>query len=908
MSDPSKQFPEFAAICHLKEATSILADLETSITLGLSPSAIQQNQIKYGKNILDESQPRSGLIVLLGYFWSIPVALLTLAAILSVATGSKVDALVIMGVVIINAVLGYVTESKSERIILSLKNLVSPSALVIRDGQKNEIDAEAVVVGDILILKPGSLVAADARLVEINHLRIDESALTGESVPVLKTNQTLLDRDIPLAERSNMVYRGTLVTGGQGLGVVVATGQHTEMGRVQALVGKTAVPQTPLSRQLDRAGGQLVLLSSAVCILVLGLGIVRGYDFLEMLKTSIALAVAAVPEGLPTIATITLALGINKMRQKRVLVRRLDAIEALGSVQTICLDKTGTLTANEMSVIEIQTPNHKIEVEDEGFVYGEQPFELNQDLNHSAELLQLVKVAVLCNESKVNHNREGALVIEGSPTEKALMQMAIAAGLDIATVQTLYPLLEINHRADDQNYMATVHQFDQSQKLIAVKGNPSEVLQLCRYQFQDNHLVTLTETAKKAIATANQEMTNKALRVLGTAYAEINTKEEITHNNLIWLGLIGITNPIRHGVKELIADFHRAGIDTVMITGDQANTASAIAKQLNLSQGEKLEILDSTHLNNSELLTTNSPHSRASQEDGTSELFQTNVFARISPADKLEIVRAFQAAGKVVAMTGDGINDAPALKAAEVGIAMGKTGTDVAREVADIILEDDHLETAIAAVSQGRTIYNNIKKALHFLLSTNLSEIMVMVLANLLGIGQPLNAIQLLWLNLVTDIFPGLALGLEAPEPDVLNIPPRSPDAAIINTADFKRLGFEAGVISLFTLTAYAYALANYGIGDRASTIAFMSLVTAQLLHSLSCRSSQPFWQIKLQPNYYLTLAVGISLGLQFICLVVPSLGSLLKVTAIAWLDAVVIAISALLPLIINEASKKDTP
>ena len=885
MSDSSKQFPEFAPICHLKEATSILADLDTSITSGLSPLAIQQNQIKYGKNILEETPPRSGLVVLLGYFWSIPVALLTLAAILSVTTGSKVDALVIMGVVVINAILGYVTESKSERIILSLKNLVSPSALVIRDGHKQEIDAEAVVVGDILILKPGSLVAADARLVEINHLRIDESALTGESVPVLKTTQTLLDRDIPLAERSNMVYRGTLVTGGQGIGVVIGIGQHTEMGRVQALVGETAIPQTPLSRQLDHAGGKLVLLSSAVCILVLGLGIVRGYDFLEMLKTSIALAVAAVPEGLPTVATITLALGINKMRQKRVLVRRLDAIEALGSVQTICLDKTGTLTANEMSVVEIQTPNHKIEVEDEGFVYGEHPFELNQDLNHSAELLQLVKVAVLCNESKVTQNNEGALVIEGSPTEKALMQMAIPGGLDIATIRTLYPLLEINHRADGQNYMTTVHQLDQSQKLIAVKGNPSEVLQLCGYQFQDNHPVTLTETAKKAIATANQEMTNKALRVLGTAYAEINAQEEMTPNNLIWLGLIGITNPIRHGVKELIADFHRAGIDTVMITGDQANTALAIAKQLNLSQGEKLEILDSTDLNNSTV--------------------RTNVFARISPADKLGIVRAFQATGKVVAMTGDGINDAPALKAAEVGVAMGKTGTDIAREVADIILEDDNLETAIAAVSQGRTIYNNIKKALHFLLSTNLSEIMVMVLANLLGIGQPLNAIQLLWLNLVTDIFPGLALGLEAPEPNVLNVPPRSPDAAIINTADFKRLGFEAGVISLCTLTAYAYALANYGIGDRASTIAFMSLVTAQLLHSLSCRSRQPFWQVKLQPNYYLTLAVGVSLSLQALCLVVTSLGNLLDLTAIAWLDDIVIAISALLPLIINEVSKK---
>ncbi|MBE9048126.1 cation-transporting P-type ATPase, partial [Pleurocapsales cyanobacterium LEGE 10410] len=654
---------------------------------------------------------------------------------------------------------------------------------------------------------------------------------------------------------------------GKGLGVVVATGQHTEMGQIQALVGQTTVPQTPLSKQLDRAGGQLVLLSSAVCLLVFGLGVVRGYELLEMLKTSIALAVAAVPEGLPTVATITLALGINTMRQKRVLVRRLDAIEALGSVQTICLDKTGTLTANEMSVVEIQTPNSQIELKERQF-----------SASYSQELLQLLKVAVLCNESQVEHHSDGELTIAGSPTEKALIQMAIAAGLDIATLQTLYPLLAINHRADGQNYMATVHQFEYSQKLIAVKGNPLEVLQMCRYQLKDNCPVPLTATAKEAIATANQAMTSNALRVLGTAYAEVDAAAEITLDNLTWLGLIGITNPIREGVTELIADFHRAGIDTVMVTGDQVNTAQAIARQLNLSS--ESGVLDNL------------------------EPSKIKVFARISPANKLEIVRAFQQAGKVVAMTGDGINDAPALKAAEVGIAMGKTGTDVAREVADIILEDDNLETAIAAVSQGRTIYNNIKKALHFLLSTNLSEIMVMVLANLLGIGQPLNAIQLLWLNLVTDIFPGLALGLEAPEPNVLNVPPRPTNAAIIDRADFKRLGFEAGTISLFTLAAYGYALANYGIGDRASTIAFMSLVTGQLLHALSCRSKLPFWQVKLQPNHYLRLALGISLSLQCSCLIVPSFGGLLGVTTISWLDLVVVGISALLPLIINEVTK----
>ena len=870
----SQLSPEFAATCHLREAELILAELRTSVSSGLSASTVKQNLATYGENILSEAKSRSGLVIFLSYFWSIPVALLGLAAILSVATGSKVDALVIIGVVVINAILGYATESQSEKIILSLKNLVNHSAWVIREGKLTEIESQAIVVGDILIFKPGSYIPADARLIESDRLSIDESALTGESVPVIKTCQTLKNSDISLAERTNMVYRGTFVTGGQGVGVAIATGQRTEMGRIQALVGETASPQTPLERQLDRAGGQLVLLSSAVCILVLGLGIVRGYGFLEMLKTSIALAVAAVPEGLPTVATITLALGITKMRQKRVLIRHLDAIEALGSVQTICLDKTGTLTENEMSVVEIDTPTKSITVTEGQLSVAKQEF----STDGNEEQVQLMRIVTLCNECRVQLDDDGDYLIEGSPTEKALIEIAITAGLNLAALQAQYPLIEINHRADGQNYLATVHQIDEEHNLLAVKGNPIEVLAFCQTQFCNGKPVPLTEADQKATAITNQRMTSKALRVLGVAYAEIDSTQEISLSNLIWLGLIGMTNPIRPGVKQLIANFHRAGIDTVMITGDQETTALAIAQELNLSQQE-----------NSELQIPNSEF----------------VFARISPADKLKIVRSFQAEGKVVAMTGDGINDAPALKAAEVGIAMGKTGTDVAREVADIILEDDNLATAIAAVSQGRTIYNNIKKALHFLLSTNLSEIMVMLLANLLGIGQPLDAIQLLWLNLVTDIFPGLALGLEAPEPNVLTVPPRPPEAAIIDSVEFKRLGFEAGIISLCTLGAYGYSLVNYGIGDRSSTIAFMSLVTGQLLHALSCRSRLPVWQVKLQPNYYLTIALVISLGLQFIGLIIPELGSLLKVTAIDGLDIVVIAISALLPLMINEVTKK---
>ncbi len=878
-----QQSQEFAVPFHRQEAESILAELKTSVTSGLSSQAAEENLAKYGANILAEAQPRSGLVIFLGYFWSIPVALLTLAAILSIATDSIVDAAVIMGVVVINAVLGYITESRSERIILSLKNLVNPAAWVIRDGEVTKINSTAIVVGDILILKPGTYVAADARIITCDRLSVDESALTGESTPVLKNPQTLSESDIPLAERHNMVYRGTFVTGGQGLGVVVGTGQQTEMGQIQALVTETTSPSTPLEKQLDRAGGQLVLLSSAVCIVVLALGIVRGYGFLEMLQTSIALAVAAVPEGLPTVATITLALGIYTMRQKKVLVRRLDAIEALGSVQTICLDKTGTLTANEMSVAEIHTPTTNITVREAEF-----------SPDNEAQW-QLLRIIALCNQCQVEQREDKDYIIDGSPTEKALIEVALAAKLNVAALQAQYPPITTNHRADGHNYMITVHQIDAGHNLVAVKGNPSEVLAMCTSQFSPGKPLPLTPAAREAIAASNQSMTAKALRVLGVAYAEIEAKQADFTNNLRWLGLIGIANPIRPGVKELIADFHRAGIDTVMVTGDQTNTARAIAEQLHLSQNRELKVVDSCALKplttNHHLLTTN----------------PINVFARISPADKLKIVRALQTTDKVVAMTGDGINDAPALKAAEVGIAMGKSGTDVAREVADIILEDDNLATAIAAVSQGRTIYSNIKKALHFLLATNLSEILVMFLANLWGIGQPLNAIQLLWLNLVTDIFPGLALGLEAPEPDVLDVPPRSPTAAIIDLAEFKRLGFEAGTIAVCTLGAYGYSLINYGIGDRASTIAFMSLVVGQLLHTLSCRTQQPFWRVKLQPNHYLTLALAISLSLQFICLIIPSMGSLLKVTAIGRLDTIIIAVSALLPLIINELTKSSS-
>ncbi|NJR16909.1 MAG: cation-translocating P-type ATPase [Calothrix sp. CSU_2_0] len=882
---------------HLLEADAVVGCLNSSKTLGLSDESALEKLNKHGQNLLPESVSRSQLRVLTEQFQSLPVALLTGAAVLSGVAGGWIDALVIMGVVGINAAIGYFTESQSEKIIRSLKKCDRPLTFVLRNGQTTEINTENIVPGDILVLKPGSYIAADARLVQADNLSVDESALTGESIPVTKITQPLSGEDVSLADRINMVYKGTLVTGGQGMAVVTGTGKFTELGHIQQLVGSASATDTPLAKQLDKVGSQLVLLSGGICGIVFLIGLLRGYPWLVMLTTSISLAVAAVPEGLPTVATTTLALGIRDMRKHQVLVRSLNAVEALGSVQKICLDKTGTITENRMSVVEIHCDSQVIRV-------GNGEFRnINQTINpyNSDGLLQMLHVSVLCNESEVMQGSNGEYIVNGSATENALIDMAIATGVDVIGLRKNHPLKGINQRSENRNIMSTLHDTCDRHTLVAVKGRPTEVLQLCNCWMQVGEIVPLTEEDKLAIELENERMAGQALRVLAVAYTRISDAdmtENLANNpeqNLIWLGLIGMTDPIRTGVKDLIGQFHQAGIDTVMITGDQTPTAFAIAKELELANHHQLKILDSTDL------------SSINPEAKTALFDKVNVFARISPANKLQIVQALQSAGRVVAMTGDGINDAPALKAAQVGVAMGSGGTDAAREVADIIIADDNLETMIIAVSRGRTIYNNIRKSVHFLLSTNLSEIIVMLAATTAGMGQPLNAIQLLWLNLVTDIFPGLALALEPTEPDVLTKPPRNPDEPIIKKSDFGSIFFESGSISLSSLAAYGYGIRKYGMGPQASTIAFMSLTVGQLLYALSCRSptSTVFDVDKLPQNQYLNIAIFGSIGLQLLCLGVPGMRILLSLSPINLTDGLVITSSAFLPLIVNETRKK---
>jgi Ca2+-transporting ATPase len=877
---------------HLMEAESALAALGASRVSGLPSEVAAANLRKYGLNILPESVSRSRLDIFFGQFRSLPVVLLLAAAGLSVLTGGLADSLVIMAVVALNAAIGYKTESQAEETISSLKRLVRPSAWVLRSGALQEVPAEQVALGDILVLRPGTYVAADARLIEASHLSVDESVLTGESLPVVKTSRPLAGPDISLPDRVNMVYTGTLITGGQGLAVAVATAKFTEVGRLQILVGEAAPPETPMERRLRKIGNQLVAVSSGLCGVVFGIGLLRGYGPLQMLKTSVALAVAAVPEGLPTVATTTLALGVQSMRRHHVLVRQLDAVATLGAVQTLCLDKTGTITLNRMSVVRIHTGMRSVFVSEGEFSNAGgrlNPFT-------SDDLLRLIHVSVLCSETEVEQS-EGKYVLRGSATENAIVHMAIEAGVDIGELERKYPLLKIAHRSESRNFMSTLRWYPEGQRLVALKGSPPEVLAMCSWLVREGRRVPLTDEDRFDIESANERMAADALRVLGVAYSVQGAEADLegTQDGFIWLGLLGMADPVRKGVRELMAGFHRAGIDTVMITGDQSPTAYAIGKELNLSDGAPLEILDSTHL------------ARVDPELMRGLSQAVHVFARVSPAHKLQIVQALQGAGKVVAMTGDGINDGPALKAADIGIAMGRSGTDVARDVADVVLEEDNLETMLVAVSDSRTIYNNIRKSVHFLLATNLSEIMVMFSALAMGIGSPLSAMQLLWINIMSDVWPGLALAFEPPEPDVLSRPPRDPAEPIVRASDLKRVGVEAATISAATLGAYGYGAARYGIGPKAGTMAFQSLTTAQLLHALSCRSEKIsiFDKDGLPPNRYLSVALGCSLILQMLSMLVPGLRKLLGLTPLNRFDGMVVGGSALLPLIVNEKTKK---
>ncbi len=871
---------------HAFPADRVVSSLGVDPDRGLALGEVQRRLVQFGRNQFSQAEPRSDLRIFLGQFNSLPVGLLGIAAAIAVATGGPIDAAVIGSVVLINAVIGFYTERQAERTIAALARLGPRYAEVLRDGARQRIGIEVIAPGDIVLLGPGSYVPADARLLAARRLSIDESALTGESAPVGKTAQIVVPAETPLGDRRNMVHMGTVVTGGDGVALVTTTGTRTEIGRIQAMVDAAESPETPMERQLHRLGTQLGLLSAGVCAAVFGVGVLRGVSLLEMLKSAVSLAVAAIPEGLPAVATTTLALGVREMQRRKVAVRELAAVETLGAVRVICLDKTGTLTRNRMTLVALHLDLEHLRVEDGRFLADTGRVDPLQRLC----LWRLLEIVSLCSEVEIGPNG----TFTGTPTELALVEAAHAAAVDVATLRRHRPRLELRARAEGRPLMSTLHDAGARGRLVAVKGSPAEILQRCTEWCRDGRVEPLDDAIREAILRGNERMAGDALRVLGVAYAEGDAERDADAHGLVWLGLAGLTDPLRPGMPGLIRQFHGAGIETVMITGDQSATAYAIGRELGLSNGQPLQILDSLALEKVD------PTLLA----GLGRTVQ--VFARVSPAHKLRIVQALQRAGNVVAMTGDGINDGPALKAADIGVAMGAAGSEVARQVADVVVEDDNLHTLVEAVAQGRAIYANIRKSIHYMLSTNSAEIEVMFASLVLGLGQPLNPMQLLWINLITDIFPGLALSLEPADPDLMHRPPRDPAEPVVRREDLGRMALESGVISLGALAAYGFGLARYGQGVQAGTLAFNTLTLAQLLHSLSCRSETPvlFGTHRLPANDYLDLALGGSLALQAVAMALPPLRALLGTAVPGLADLAVIGAGAVLPLLVNEASK----
>ena len=768
---------------------------------------------------------------------------------------------------------------------------------------------KAVVPGDLIELLPGTVVPADARVLSARDLRVGEAMLTGESLPVAKWAEPV-GRATPLADRASMVFRGTAVTGGSGTAVVVATGGRTEMGRIQRLVGDAGRPLTPMQRQLDHLGRQLVWASLAACAAVMSVGTLRGIALFQVVRSGISLAVAAIPEGLPMVATTTLALGIEDMRKRGVLVRRLDAVESLASVGVVCFDKTGTLTLNQMRVTEVGSGGRRFRTGPDGALLDAdgQPMGLGGDSPDPNEpLAWLLRVGVLCSDAGLEE-QDGALVPTGSATEGALVRLAMDAGLDVAALREAHPRLAVRHRTDDYRFMATAHRTASGASpggddaLVAVKGSPAEVLELCAWDLCCGTRKPLTAQRRAAILRANNAMAADALRVLGFAFGEtsepamLDGDDAVPVAGLTWVGLAGMADPVRPGMAALMRTLHGAGLRTVMMTGDQVPTARAVARQLGLAGDGAVEVFDVADIE------------RLSGRELAAVARRAHVFARVSPAQKLLLVRALQAAGERVAMTGDGINDSPALKAADVGVAMGGTASsEAAREVADVVLQTDDLATLAVAVERGRTTYVNVRKSIRYMLATNLSEVVVVLGATLAGFAEPLTAMQLLWINLVGDILPGLGLAFEPPEPGVMQRAPNATDGEIIERRELSRLGVQGGTIAAGSLAALGWGTLRHGAGPEARTMAFGSLVTAQLLHALTARSDER-GPGALPPNRPLTGLLLASVALQAVGLLVPGVRGVLGVVPLGPLDLAMTAAAGVLPYAANEALKTARP
>ena len=839
----------------LKEE-DVLHKLNTNEKNGLKEEDVKKLQKEEGKNKLQDSKKESIFIKFIKQFNDFMIIILIIASIIS-AIVSKVqgendyiDSIIIILIVILNAIMGVVQEQKAEKSIEALKKLTPQKAKVIRNGKKTEINAEDLVKGDIIILETGNYIPADCRLLETYNFQVEESSLTGENIPSEKNANILCNKNSALGDMKNMAFMASIVVNGHAKAVVTETGMNTTVGKIAKMMITNKAPETPIQKKLSQVGKILGIVCLAICMLIFLIGLIKKIEPIEMFMTSVGLAVAAIPEGLPAIVTIVLSIGVTKMAKKNSIIRKLPAVETLGSSNVICSDKTGTLTQNKMKVKEIKSNNKDLTIQ-----YG-----------------------ALCTDCEILDNK-----VIGEPTEKAIVEKALEMGKNKKDIEKQMPRINEIPFNSNRKMMTTIHQKG-NKYIVITKGAPDILLERC------------IDKDKIMYKRQNSEMTNKALRVMGVAYKELTTlpskiNSDTLENNLKFLGLIGMIDPPREGVREAVETCKKAGIKTVMITGDHIETAKAIARDLNI-----LTIKDKA--------ITGQELDKIPQKELEKNIKEYSVFARVTPEHKVRIVKAWQHTGAVVAMTGDGVNDSPALKNADIGIAMGKNGTDVAKNASDMILTDDNFVTIVEAVKQGRNIYDNIKKAIHFLIATNIGEIVTIFMGLVLGMKSPLLAIQLLWVNLVTDSLPAIALGLEPAEKDIMKRKPINSKKSIFADGLWNKIIIEGIMIGMFTLVSFSIGNKYYGL-EIGRTMAFITIGLLELIHSFNIKSEESIFNMGILENKYLIGSFILGVIIQTIVVIIEPLADIFKLSQLNITQWIITILISILPIPIMELQKK---
>jgi Ca2+-transporting ATPase len=862
--------------------------LEVDLAQGLLGSEAQKRIQQYGPNRLEGGKGKSLLQMALEQLKDFLVVILVIAAVISIFLGESLEGIVILSIVVLNTILGVYQENKASNALKALKEMASPHAKVLRDGRVAEIASHEVVPGDVVMLEAGDYIPADLRLAESVNLKIDEAALTGESVPVEKDAAALVSDDQSLGDRINCAYMGTIITYGRGKGIITQTGMKTQMGSIAGILGESQDETTPLQKKLDSLGKLLGIVCLGICGIIFLLGLLRGMELFDIFMTSVSLAVAAIPEGLTVVVTVILAMGMQRMVKCNAIIKRLSAVETLGSTTVICSDKTGTLTQNKMTIQRLYDGWQMYSVSGTGYSPTGDIVDASGSVQH--DMRRFLECILLCNDAAYDPEKEAII---GDPTEGAMVVLAHKAGMEKAEWDEKHPRLQEIPFDSARKLMSTFHQIG-GQTVMYVKGAPDVLMSRCTAIEQDGKAQPMTDEKRRDILLANQRFAESALRVIGGAYRVVDRVDTAfeSENDLTFLGLAGMIDPPRAEAKEAIGICKKAGIQVKMITGDHKLTAAAIGRELGIAQGESaVEGREISDMSDDEL--------KARVKD-------SNVFARVSPEHKVRLVDAVRANGDIAAMTGDGVNDAPSLKRADIGIAMGITGTDVSKEAADMILTDDNFASIVRAVSEGRTIYGNIRKVVGYLLSCNIGEILVIFLAMLANLPVPLVAIQLLSINLITDAFPAFALGMEKEEPGVMERAPRDPAEPIVDKKMSVAVAIQSIALALGTLGSFVYGLYVHKDLEVARTACFLTLVLGELLRAYSSRSEQiSVFKMRVFDNSYLNKCVLASLIFMLASIYVPALNPIFSTVPLTFDEMIVSLLLAFVPMLGGELAKR---